>query len=237
MVDLASEMAQVWASLRPPPKGQARVVQFVAARGGEGTSTVAREFARYAVSRVRRPVWLVDLDLMESPQNDAIAAQPGLYGPLGRQAAASPDGSTFFTIQPPARGRDGRLMSDARYLIAYPVGGPRFWVTRFRRELLHVGQTVHVIPNPKYWNALRRHADVIVVDAPAVDRSKAALTIAPFIDDTVLVVAADEGDAAGPAALKAAIVAAKGRCAGLVFNRAAEPPPSFLQRFLPSDPA
>ena len=233
MVDLASEMAQLWGSLRPPPKGQARVVQFVAARGGEGTSTVAREFARYAARRVRRPVWLVDLDLMQSPQSDAIAAQSGLYGPLGRQAAASPDGSTFFTVQPPSRGRDGRVASDARYLIAYPVGGPKLWVTRFRRELLHVGQSVHVVPNPRYWNALRRHADVIVVDAPAADRSKAALTIAPFVDYSVLVVAADEGDAAGPAALKAAIIAAKGRCAGLVFNRAVAAAPSFLQRLLP----
>lgn len=232
MVDLTSEMAQLWASLRPARKGQARAIQFVAARGGEGTSTVAREFARYAVSHLRRAVWLVDLDLIDSPQNDAIAEQSGRYGPLGRQTAASPDGSTFFTVQPPLRGVDGAT-GDARYLIAYPVGSPRLWVTRFRRELLRPGQSVHILRKPDYWKALRRHADLIVVDAPAADRSTAAVSVAPFMDFSVLVLAADQGDAAAPAALKQAIIAAGGRCAGLVFNRAEAKPPSFLKKILP----
>lgn len=232
MVDLTPEMAQLWASLRASPKGMARVIQFVSARGGEGTSTVAREFARYAVDRVRRSVWLVDLDLMDSPQNDAMAAQSGRYGELGRQTAASPDGSTFFTVQPPARGEQGRPLADSRFLVAYPVGGPKFWVTRFRREDLRPRQTVHILPTGDYWKALRRHADLIVVDSPAADRSTAALTVAPFMDCTVLVVAADEGDAAGPAGLKDSIIAAGGRCAGLVLNRATVEPPGFLRGIL-----
>ena len=231
MVDLSSEMAQLWGALKAPPKGQARVVQFMAARGGEGTSTVAREFARYAATRVRRPVWLVDLDLMDSPQNDAIANQSGRYGPLGRETAASPDGSCFFSVQPPAQGRDGAVGGDAHYLTAYPVGSPRLWVTRFRRELLEPGQTVQVIPKPDYWTALRRHADVIVVDAPAADRSQAGLAVARFMDHSVLVLAADGGDAAAPAQLKASILSAGGRVAGLMFNRAAAPP-NFLRRLL-----
>ncbi len=233
MVDLTPEMGELWASLRAAPKGMARVVQFVSARGGEGTSTVAREFARYAVNRLHGTVWLVDLDLIDSPQNDAMAAQSGRYGELGRQTAASPDGSAFFTVQPPARGDDNRPMADSRFLVAYPVGGPRFWVTRFRREDLRPRQTVHILPTGDYWTALRRHADLIVVDSPSADRSTAALTVAPFMDSTILVVAADDGDASGPLALKGSIIAAGGRCAGLVFNRAAAEPPAFLRSFLP----
>ena len=233
MVDLASEMAQLWASLRAPPKGRGRVIQFAAARGGEGTSTVAREFARHAVSRVRKPVWLVDLDLMESPQSDAIAAQSGRYGALGRQTAASPDGSAFFSVRPPTIGADGRPGGDARFLIAYPVGGPRLWVTRFRRELLTERQSAHVVPGGAYWQAMRRHADLVVVDSPAADRSMAGVTVAPFMDFTVLVVGADQGDVAAPAALKQSILAAGGRCAGLVFNRASARAPEFLRNLLP----
>ncbi|HRD28578.1 MAG TPA: sugar kinase, partial [Caulobacter sp.] len=63
MVDLSAEMAELWASLGGTSPGRARAVQFVAARRGEGTSTVAREFAAYAASRAGRTVWLVDLDL------------------------------------------------------------------------------------------------------------------------------------------------------------------------------
>jgi Mrp family chromosome partitioning ATPase len=232
MVDLTSEMAQLWASLRAPKQGQARAIQFVAANPNQGTSTVAREFARYAAGRVRRPVWLVDLDLIDSPQNDVIAAQPGRYGPLGRQTAASPDGSAFFTVRPSGRAVDGKPRADADYLVAYPVGGPKLWVTRFRRELMDERQSVHIVRSDAYWKAMRRHADLIVVDAPAADRSSAALTVAPFMDFSVLVLAADQGDAAAPQSLKRSILAAGGHCAGLVFNRADVGPPSFLRRML-----
>ena len=90
---------------------------------------------------------------------------------------------------------------------------------------------MHILPKGDYWKAMRRHADLIVVDCPAADRSSAALTVAPFMDVSVLVLAADQGDAAAPAALKHAITAAGGRCAGLMFNRAAAPP-NFLRRLL-----
>ena len=139
MVDLTSEMAQLWASLGPPPPGRARVVQFAAARSGEGTSTVAREFARLAVGRATKPVWLVDLDLMGPGQAAAIAAERAQYGPLGKAAAATPDGSVFFTVQPPARDRAGRPIPDARYLTARPVGGRKLWVTDFRKDALRGG--------------------------------------------------------------------------------------------------
>jgi len=233
MVDLTAEMAQLLESLGPARPGQARVIQLVAATSGEGTSTVARELVRFAAGRARRPVWLIDLDLINSPQYAAVSADPARYGALGRATAASPDGSAFFTIQPPAFGPDGRPWRDARYLVAHPVGGPNFWVTRFRREALIGDQTAHVMPTGDYWNALRRHAELVVIDAPAADRSRVAMTTAPFVDFTILVVAADGADAAGPAALRDAIHAAGGQCAGLVFNRASVETPSFLKAFLP----
>ena len=233
MVDLGDEMAQLWSSLRTPAPGHARVIQFVAATGGEGTSTVAREFARYATGQVRKAVWLVDLDLMNAPQYFALSAEPGRFGQLGRQTAASPDGSAFFTVQPPSYGADGAAWPDARFLVAHPAGGSRLWVTRFRRENMKPDQAAHILPTADYWNALRKHADLIVVDSPAADRSNAATAVAPFMDFTVLVVAADEGDAGGPMALKESILAAGGRCAGLVFNRATVQPPGFLRSILP----
>ena len=232
MVDLTSEMAQLWASLGPPPPGPARVVEFIAARSGEGTSTVAREFARFAAERTRRAVWLIDLDFADSGQHRAIAAQAERFGPLGAATAASPDQSCFFTIQPPARDPEGRPVADARYLIAHPVGGSKLWVTRFRREMIHPGQGVRVVHAPDYWNALRRNAELVVVDAPAVDRAATGLAVAPFMDFSVLVLAEGGADATGAAALKAAIEGGGGRCAGLVFNRASLQPPGFLKALL-----
>jgi hypothetical protein len=234
MVDLSSEMGGLWATLGAPAPGRARVIQFAAARQGEGTSTVAREFARFAARRAGKTVWLIDLDLHASPQYSAIASDPGLYGQLGGAVSASPDGlSTFLTVQPPARGEGGAAIPDARYVTAHAVGEGRWWVTRFRREGLKGRQTVHILPGADYWNALRQHADLVIIDSPAADRSQAALTVAPYIDQTVLVVAADQPDVRAPAQLRDAIATAGGRCAGVFFNRAEVEPPGFLRRILP----
>jgi Mrp family chromosome partitioning ATPase len=229
MVDLNAEMADLWASLNGAQPGRARVVQMVAARPGEGTSTVARELALFAARRAGRSVWLVDLDLFASPQHAAIAADPAHYGALGPTAAASPDGSIFFTIQPASRTPAGQPWPAARYLAAHRVGQARWWVTRFRREALKPRQSVHVLPGPAYWDALRKYADLVIVDCPSIDRSKAALTLAPFMDETVLVVATDEADTRAPVKLRDDITGAGGRVAGLFVNRVAVEPPSFLK--------
>ena len=75
MVDLTTEMAGLWAALGPAPAHRGRVIQFVSATSGEGVSTVAREYARLAAVRARKPVWLIDGDLAQQGQEDAVAAE------------------------------------------------------------------------------------------------------------------------------------------------------------------
>jgi len=232
MVDLTSEMAALWAALGPAPAHRGRVLQFVAAGSGEGASTVAREFARLAAVRARKPVWLIDADLWSQSQMEAIAAAPDRFGALGAPAAASPDGSAFYTVTPPLTGRDGRRLAPARLMTARPCLGRRLWVTRFRAEVLRAGQRVAALPDARYWDALRKHADTVIVDSPSADRSDIALTLAPFADATVLVVAAETTEAAEPVGLRDEIEAAGGRIAGLVLNRMTWRPPGFLKRVL-----
>lgn len=222
MVDLTSEMAELWAALGPVSTQQGRVLQFVSARTGEGTSTIAREFARLAAVRARKPAWLIDADLYDQSQLSAVAMEPERYGPVQGQASASPDGSAFFTLYPPLKDRNGRPMADGRLLHARACLGGRLWVTRLRSEAMHAAQRAQFLGTPAYWEAMRRHSDYIIVDSPAADRSDAALTLAPHMDATVLVVAADEQDVGDPAALRDALEAADGFVAGMVFNRAPE---------------
>lgn len=228
-VDLTEDMTSLWRSLGPAPPGRCNVILFAAARNGEGVSTVARDFAQFAARRSQRSVWLVDLDLSAPSQHAAIASDPGRFGQLGRAAAASPDGSTFYTVQPPTRGPDGKAWPDARYLVAHAVGGGHFWVTRFRSEILGADQRPVLSQGGDYWRALRRHAEWVIIDAPAAERSGAALAAAPWADRTVLVVSADLGRPAEPAALKGAIQAAGGRCAGLFVNRLDAEPPAAVR--------
>ena len=233
MVDLSEEMQALAERLGPPPAAGARVVQFLSARSGEGASTVAREFARSVAARARRGVWLVELDLMAGAQFDAVAAAPKLYGELGDPAPGSPDGEAFFRVEPAVVGADGSTWTDAGYLDAYPVGDRRFWLTRFRREALKPGQTVELTSAPDYWSALRPHADWVVVDAPAVERSRAGVMLASAMDATFLVVSAEAGDPRGPLHVRGALTAAGGHCPGVVLNRAPRPAPRFLRALAP----
>jgi Mrp family chromosome partitioning ATPase len=233
MVDLSAEMMELWTSLGAPAAGRPRVIQVISARQGEGTSTVARELALYAAMGARRSVWLVDMDLLASPQHGVIRADPDRYGALGEAVAATPDGSMFFTVQPGARTSEGQPWPDAGYLAAHRVGQGRWWVTRFRREVLRAGQTVHVLARDDYWRAMRQHADVVIVDSPAADRSQAGVTIAPYVDQTLLVVSADQADVKPPAVLRDSIAAAGGAVSGLFFNRATVSPPKFLRGLIP----
>ncbi len=231
MVDLSEDMLALAERLGPPPAAGARVLQFISARTGEGASTVAREFARAVAPRSRRGVWLVELDLVRGAQFDAVAAAPALYGDLGEPAAASPGDEAFFRVEPPREGPDGVAWPDGAYLDAYPVGAHRFWLTRFRRELLEHGQSVELAAGSGYWEALRPHADWVVVDAPAADRSRAGLLLAADMDAVFLVVSADDADPRGPAHVRDAVAAAGGNCPGVVLNRTRKAPPGFLRAF------
>lgn len=230
MVDLTSEMAGLWAALGPAPQHRGRVIQFAAAGAGEGVSTVAREFARLAAVRARKPVWLVDGDLLQQGQLEAVAAEPERFGRLGRAAVASPDGSCFFAVTPRVMDRQNRPVAPARLLTARPCLGGRLWVTRFATETLRSGQRVEVIGDPGYWDALRKHADTVVIDSPSADRNDMAITLAPFVDATILVVAAETTAAHEPVILRDEIEAVGGRIAGMVMNRATYRPPAFLKR-------
>lgn len=236
MVDLSSEMAALAASLSSAlgydPQGGGRLLQFAGAERGEGVSTVAREFAHHVAQTAAKGVWLIELDLLRNDQYGAIASEPERYGFLGGAVRASPNGSMFFQIQPPVRGVDGRTWPDARYLSAHPVGGRRWWVTRFRREALRPGQSAQIVPSPAYWNAMRQHADWVIVDTPAAERSRVVLTAAPYMDGTVLVVAAEKTDPAKPPMLRDAITHVGGRCAGVFLNQLRVGAPPFLKRLV-----
>ena len=233
MVDLSPEMAALAERLGPAPGAIARVLQFVSAEQGEGSSTIAREFAREVSRHASRGVWLLELDLMKGEQHAAIAAEPEIYGRLSEPVRATPGSEMFFSVTPQREGDYGRVYQDANYLAAHQVGGARWWVGRFRRELLVGGQSVRILAQPDYWDLMRAHADYVIVDAPSWARSRAAAAVAPFMDATLIVVSADQRNVRATAALRDGIEAAGGVCGGLVVNRAPKAPPAFLKTLLP----
>lgn len=224
--DVAPEIVKLAERLAAPEGGRGRAIQFVSAREGEGTGGVARDLARSAAALGSGRVWLVELDVAAGAQFAAF--REGRHGPLGAATRASPDGSSFLEVTPSTTGREA-----AELLQAHPVGGAGLWVTRFRTDALKPGQRVRITGSAAYWNALRDHADLVVVDAPAAETSRAAAAVAPHMDATVIVISADNDDPGGPAVLRDGLVAVGGRCAGAVLTRAPRPAPRFLRALAP----
>lgn len=218
--DLGPEMADLWRALGVGVSGPSRIIQVTSTREGEGASEVARELALYVARKLGRSVWLVDLDLALSGQCGAIASDPRRYGALAGPAQASPDGSAFFEVSPQAYRPSGEPVRNGAYLAAYRVGAARWWVTRFLRERLLGPQVAAIAPTADYWSALRRYVEVVIVHGPAAEGSAAALAVAPFMDQVILVVAADEPDIAAPARYRDAMLARGGPPPGLFLNRA-----------------
>jgi Mrp family chromosome partitioning ATPase len=204
---------------------------FVAAEPGEGTSTLARAYALEVARAATRPVWLIELDLLLGAQHEQFLAAPDTYGRLGDPVRSSPDQSMFFTVQPPLHPAFGAV--DDGFLAAYPVGRSRLYVTRFRRERLSPGQSVHILSEGAYWEALAAKSEQVIVDAPAWSRSRAAAAVAPFMDANLLVVSAERRNPEAASAVLAGVEAAGGRWAGVVANRAPKPPPRLLRVLAP----
>ena len=226
MFDLTAEMAGLWTALGPPPQHRGRVLMFTSGYRGEGVSTIAREFARLAAARARKPVWLVDADLPKQEQVAFMSTQPHRFGRAGEAVTGSPDGSSFFAVLPPVKGSNGAPIRPARLLSAKPFLGRRLFVTNFHGEHLKHSQKPVVLGQGDYWQALSQHSETVVIDAP---NGEAALSLAPFADAIVLVVR-EGADVAEHLHFKSQIEAAGGEVKGVVLNRSTYQAPKLLQK-------
>lgn len=216
MRDLKRDLAGLWrlATQISSARG-GRVLLFVAAHTGEGTSSVAASFAQIAASRATRTAWLVDLDIKRNAQYAAFST--GVVKDAGRPGHAL-DASLGADQIYVVTGHE----TDASYgklLNAHQIEGQRLLVTHFRNDRLPTGQKVQLRSSPGWWSALRAAADWIIVDVPALDRSRAGLAFVAQADGVVLVVKADETSASDVAALRQDVEAHGGRVLGVVMNR------------------
>ena len=216
MLDLRQDLSGLWqAATRVTPRSGGRVLMFMSASEGEGTSSVAASFALMAAAQAARMSWLIDLDLRGNPLYTAFSK--GVLGGIGRPGRALDASLGVEQIYSVSGSENVPAMS--KLLTAHQIDGLRLLVTRFRNERLSPGQSVRMLAAPGWWEALRRSADWAVIDAPALSRSAAGLTYAPLADGVVLVVQAEAAGADEVEDLRAAVEAAGGNVIGVVMNR------------------
>src|SRR6185312_13338463 len=204
---LAAELGSLLAAVRPLLDGDGgAVLQVVAATSGEGTSTIAREFALLAATSGQRLTLLIDAN-RGNPQtargfncdtSRGLVELPWHTGDL--RAAAQPIAGTLLSV-------------------ACLIGerGPR------RSDAQTVGEL---------YNRLRDEFELIVVDCPAV-ASGEYLDLAPeTADGVILVVKAETTRPAVVSHAKGQVEQAGGHLLGAVLNRRGDYIPDFLYRML-----
>lgn len=220
MKDLRPDLSNVWrASARITSPRGSRAIMFISARSGEGATSMAGSFALLAARRAKRNAWLVDLDLRNNRAFKGF--QSGFANGVGRPGRAY-DASfgveQMYQVFPKTVSRGGKRSTPEKLLTAHQIENERLMVTRFRDDRLRPAQRVHVCTQPTWWNTLRRAADWIVVDAPAIDRSGAGLAVASQMDGIVLVVRADETSAQDLTALRREVEIHHGNIIGVAIN-------------------
>lgn len=178
------------------------IAQVIAARAGEGTSSLARDLALVAARTAGVRVLLLDLS---SPGNAQIAA---LRGEFDMSISA-----TKPLISPPAE-----------VLVHQMAFGDLHVSETFRAPAAGVSGWVSQFP------ALRTSFDLVLIDSPATERSYDGIMLAPDVDTSLLMVEAEKTRSAEVLRLRDSITDVGGSIGGVVLNKRRFHIPGFIYR-------
>jgi len=205
---LATPLSSLFAAIRPLlDSKQGVVLHIVAATEGEGTSTIAREFALLSGTTGHRRTLLVDADRRDPQTARAFGCDTGkglveyLWGGINDDAEI---------MQPVA----GTLLS-----VTSLIGdrGPASVDAESLREV---------------YSRLREQFELIVVDCPPVGDGAYSGLLPEAVDGVILVVQAEKTRPAVIALAKERVQNAGGQVLGAVLNRRTNYIPEFLYRLL-----
>jgi Mrp family chromosome partitioning ATPase len=204
---IAAELTPLLAAVRPLLDGtRGAVVHFVAATPGEGTSTIAREFALLAATTGRRRTLLID------------AARGNLQT------------ARYFDCDP-ARGLiDGIWIGYDETELQRPIPGTSLSVACL------VGERGNGPADPvtlaALYEQLRSQFELVVVDCAAMERGEYSTLLPEAADGIILVIRAETTRPAVIVHAKALAEQSGGRFLGAVLNRRRNYIPGFLYRHL-----
>jgi protein-tyrosine kinase len=170
-----------------------RIIQFIAAQSGEGTTTVAVNFARFADSRLGKKVVLLEGDLAHS----GLVFSPNHRISL-TEAVQHGDRAIKFI--------DALKDNDVTIICAAPD----------ENQLLHFLQSEE---GPEVWAGLKTIFDLIVINSPPISASAVGLAFCSHADGVILVLEAERTREPVAEHAKELIEKSGGNILGVVFNK------------------
>lgn len=178
-LDFSEEMIRLHINveaLLPPAEG--RVLQFVASRRGEGTSTLSRAYAKVAAIEFRKRVLLLDADwgALQQPLNEAPQRHGRLPG-APEQPMEKPEQPVEKEVGESSLVPGVITDHVIEKTLVEPGEEPYFFFPVPSRQVAvsSAGQSFQI---ESLFATLRERFDVVVVDSPPVHKSSYSLVIA-----------------------------------------------------------
>ncbi len=166
------------------------VIQLMSTRTGEGVSTTVRDLSLVAAGNNGMRTLLL---AAEPPGSRAVDWPRDIYGmPTGlRSIADGPDTLEMLRV------------GSSSLVVAAPLSGlmlqPPGWLALIRE--------------------LRSQFDLVIIDSPPLDRAFTGIVLAPHVDATVLVVAAESTRASAVRTLRDRLAEVGSNTAGVILNK------------------
>lgn len=172
----------------------ARIVTFISARPGEGTSTIARDYARTLSDSVDHKILLIDAGKLDEKYYD------------------SNDADSKVTIADTIGA--GKPLGDALYPLGHHVFFGR-WVGQGRSR----SAAGKILNDDAFWKNLHESFGTVVIDAPSLTDSADGIALAARADATILVVEAETTRQPVIENLRDTLNAAGAKIVGMVMNK------------------
>jgi protein-tyrosine kinase len=172
-----------------------KAIQFIGSREGEGTSTIAREFARISATRIGKSVLLLDGDRHKATQRH------------------------FFTLKSEYSWIDALINAECVDDALNQIGESNLYVSPSCNSST---STPEIFDSPRFesfWRELRDRFDLILIDSPPLTVSPDGLAIASRVDGVVMVLEAEKTRWQTAQNVKDNITKVGGNVLGIVLNK------------------
>lgn len=207
--DMELEMLSLYRTLDTLLSEQpSKILQFIGSREGEGTSTVVREFARVAATRIGKSVLVLDADRHQNPRHPFFTPQ-----------------SQYGWIEALEKGRS---VDDA----VYRVADSKLFVSPSRNSSSATPQIFDSARIEDLWASLRGKFELVLIDSAPLSISPDGLAIASRVDGVIIVTEAERTRWRSVKSVEESIRKVDGKILGMVLNRRRYYVPDFVYRLL-----
>jgi len=203
--DVEDEMISLYqsivASLPLIPK---RIVMFIGSKSNEGTSTMAKRFARVCSARLGKKVLLMDLD------------------------RSRPDLNVFLNVKPEYGLEEAVAGGHSVERALCQIEETSLYVMPLFQQSMTTPKTIDFAKHTDMWGLLREQFDLIVVDSPPATLFPDGPAMVSLVDGVIIVVEAEKTRWQVAQSVKNKIEKHGGNILGVLFNKRRFYIPDFI---------